>query len=81
MNRLINQFWRVRRRLVRHRAVGVGKRIHGRRRARAIRGIPKKKGLINWSKKLSIMVSFRILFLAFLCFEVRIHLGRHALLL
>lgn len=47
VNRLINQFCSVKRRLVRHRAVGVGKRIHGRRRAKAIKGIPRKRGLIN----------------------------------
>lgn len=61
--------------------MGVGKRIHGRRRARAIRGIPRKKGLINWSKKLNVMVSFRILFLVFLYFGGKFHLEKHVLLL
>lgn len=47
----------------------MGKSSHGRVRARPIRGIPRKRGLINWSKKLSIMVSFRSLFGVSLCFE------------
>lgn len=69
VNRLINQFCRVISRLLSHRAEGVGKRIQGRLRARAIRGIPKNEGLMNWSKKLSVMVRFRALFWVFLCFE------------
>ncbi len=28
----------------------------------AIRGIPKYEGLMNWSKKLSVMIRFRALF-------------------
>lgn len=69
VNRPMNQFCRVSRRLFNHRSVGVGKRIQGRVRARAIRGMPMKTGDINWSKKLSAMVSFRVLFWVFLCFE------------
>lgn len=60
VNRLMNHPWRVIRRLFSHRAEGVGKRIHGRVNATAISGIPKYVGLINWSKKLSVMVSFRV---------------------
>lgn len=33
---------------------------HGRLSARAIRGIPRCVGLMNWSKKLRIMVRFRV---------------------
>ena len=55
MNRLINHPWRVRTRLFSHRAEGVGYRTHGRLRARAIRGIPRREGLENWSKKLSVI--------------------------
>ena len=65
MNRLMNQAWRVSRRLFNHRVEGVGNKIHGRRRARAIRGIPRKVGLINWSKKLSAMVSLMLVLLVF----------------
>lgn len=46
-NRPRNQFCRVRRRLLSQRSVGVGKRIQGRVRARAIRGIPRSTGDIN----------------------------------
>lgn len=60
VKRLINQLWSVRRRLSSQRPEGVGKRIHGKVRARMIRGIPMKTGLKNWSKKLSVMVSFRV---------------------
>lgn len=60
VNRLINQFCRVKRRLLAHRLVGVGYRTQGRSRARAIRGMPKEVGLRNWSKKLSVMVRFRV---------------------
>lgn len=47
----------------------------------AINGMPRKMGLINWSKKLSAMVSFRILFLVFPCFERSAHLEMCGLLL
>ena len=40
----------------------MGKRIQGRVRATAIRGIPRSVGLINWSKRLSVMFSFKALF-------------------
>ncbi len=62
VKRLINQFWRANIRLFSHRGDGVGNRIQGRVRARAIKGMPRNTGLINWSKKLSVMVSFRGLF-------------------
>lgn len=55
----MNQLCRVRRRLLSHRVVGLGKRAHGRVSAKAIRGMPRKTGLMNWSKKLSVMVSFK----------------------
>lgn len=47
VNRLINQPWRVSRRLFIHREDGAGKKIHGRRRAMAIRGMPRSVGLRN----------------------------------
>ena len=68
VKRLMNQFWSASRRLFSHRVEGVGKRIQGRLRARAIRGIPRKTGVANWSKKLSVMVSFRQLSWLFRCF-------------
>lgn len=55
----MNQLCRVSSRLFSHRVVGLGKSAHGSVNARAIRGIPRKTGLINWSKKLSVMVRFR----------------------
>lgn len=67
----MNQLWSVSRRLFSHREVGVGNRSHGRRRAKAIRGMPRYVGVINWSKKLSVMVRFRVLFWVFGCFAVR----------
>jgi len=59
-NRPMNQFCSVSSRLFNHRVVGVGKRIQGRVKAKAIKGMPRNTGLINWSKKLSVMVSFRV---------------------
>lgn len=44
-----------------------------------MRGIPRYVGLINWSKKLSIMVNFRVLFWVSLCFGVLGRLGRYVL--
>lgn len=41
-----------------------------------MRGTPRYVGLINWSKKLSIMVNFRALFWVSLCFGVLGRLGR-----
>lgn len=64
-NCLMNQFCRVRRWFFTQREEGAGKRTQGKVRARAIRGIPRYTGLINWSKKLSVMVSFRGLSLVF----------------
>lgn len=69
-NRPMNQFWSVSSRLFNHRVVGVGRSNQGRVSANAIRGMPKNTGLINWSKKLSAMVSFRVLLWVSLCFEV-----------
>lgn len=76
VNRLMNQLCRASKRLFNHRDVGVGKRIHGRVNARAIRGMPRKTGLINWSKKLSVMVSFKSLFWVFPRFEVWVRMGK-----
>ena len=59
-NRPMNQFCNVSSRLFNQRVVGVGNRIHGSVRASAIKGMPRNTGLINWSKKLSVMVSFRV---------------------
>lgn len=59
-NRPMNQFCSVRSRLFSQRVVGVGNKTQGRVRARAIKGMPRNTGLINWSKKLSVMVSFRV---------------------
>lgn len=47
VKRLMNQPWRVNRRLFSHRGAGEGKRSHGRIKAKAIRGMPKRVGLIN----------------------------------
>lgn len=47
VRRPINQFWRVSKRLFSHRVVGAGNRSQGRVRARVIKGIPRKTGLIN----------------------------------
>lgn len=47
VNRLINQLWSVKKRLFIHRDVGVGNNSQGRRRARAIRGMPRNTGLMN----------------------------------
>lgn len=76
VNRLINQFCSVSKRLFIHRTCGAGSRIQGSVRARAIRGIPSNEGLINWSKKLSVMVRIRALFWIFPCFEGRVRLGK-----
>ena len=59
-NRPINQFCNVRTRLFNHRVVGAGKRSQGKVRANPIKGTPRNTGLINWSKKLNVMVSFKI---------------------
>lgn len=56
---LRNHPWRVSIRLFSHRLVGEGKSSQGKLRATIIRGIPINVGLENWSKRLSVMVSFR----------------------
>lgn len=45
-----------------HRFPGEGRRRAGNVIAMRIRGIPRKDGLENWSKKLRFMVRFRELF-------------------
>jgi len=60
VKRAMNQLWRANTRLFIHRGVEDGKRTHGRTRAMAIRGMPRYEGDANWSKRLRIMVSFRI---------------------
>ena len=62
VNRLINHVWTVISRLFTHRDGGVGNSTHGSAIAMAMSGIPRKDGLANWSKKLTIMVSFRAQF-------------------
>jgi len=73
--RLMNQPCKVKSRLFNHRLVGAGNNNQGRLRARAIRGIPRYVGLINWSKKLRIMVRFRIVCGCFLCLVQKARLG------
>lgn len=62
---LINQLWRVIRRLFCQRLDGDGTKIHGRVSAMAISGMPRYVVLINWSNMFSAMVSFKCLFLNF----------------
>lgn len=59
VNRATNQLWKVSTRLLSQRRVGVGKSTHGRTSAGAIKGIPINQGLINWSKRLRVMVRVR----------------------
>lgn len=61
-------------RLLIHRDGGVGKSSHGSAIAIAISGTPRKDGLANWSKKLTIMVSLRVLFCVFLHLLGLVHL-------
>lgn len=75
VSRLMNQACRVSSRLFSHRPEGAGNNNQGRLRARIIRGTPRSMGLINWSKKLRIMVSFRLVCGCFLCFVGRARLG------
>ena len=49
----------VERRLVSHRLFGVGRSRAGNSIESRISGIPKRQGLVNWSKKLRFMVRFR----------------------
>lgn len=51
--------WRVERRLVTHRLVGEGNSRVGNSIEIRMSGIPRKQGLVNWSKKLRFMVSLR----------------------
>lgn len=60
--RLINWAWRVKKRLVAHRGAGEGKKYQGISKAKAIKGMPKRTGDKNWSKRLVIMVRFRCCF-------------------
>jgi len=62
VNRLINHAWRESKRLFNHRVEGAGNINQGREIARAARGIPRYEGLINWSKRLTVMVRLRSLF-------------------
>lgn len=80
VNWLIDQFCVVKSRLLNHRRAGVGNSNHGRRKAKYMRGMPSRVGLINWSKKLIIMVRIRGIFLAFECFEMWAHLGINGLM-
>lgn len=59
MKRLMNALCSVSSRLFNHRVVVVGYKIEGKVSANAIRGIPKYVVLINWSKKLTLRVSFK----------------------
>ena len=54
-----NHSWRVERRLVIHRLPGVGSNRVGNSNESRIKGIPKRHGLVNWSKKLKFMVRFK----------------------
>lgn len=54
-----NHDWRVKSRLVIHRLFGVGSNRAGNSIEIRTRGIPRKHGLANWSKKLKFMVRFR----------------------
>lgn len=73
VNRLINQPCRLDRRLFSQRGDGEGNKTQGRVRAIAIKGIPISVGLANWSKKLSVMVSFRALFWEYLYSGGKVH--------
>ena len=59
--------------------MGAGKKIQGRVRATASSGTPRYVGDINWSKRLTVMVSFRFLCLGFLCFVGMVHLEKYEL--
>lgn len=76
VKRLMNHPCRAKKRLLSHRVVGAGYIIQGRVIARAIRGTPRSEGLINWSKRLTVMVRFRILFWVFRRFGASVRLGR-----
>lgn len=57
--RLTNHSWRVETRLVIHRLLWDGRSRAGNVIAIRIKGIPRKDGLENWSKKLRFMVKFK----------------------
>lgn len=61
----INCAWRAETRFFSHPAVGVGYKTQGSVKAIMFNGIPKKTGLINWSKNPNAMVSFMNLLLIF----------------
>lgn len=61
--RLRSHSWRVDRRLVIHRLLGAGSSSAGNSIDGRIRGIPRRHGLVNWSKKLMIMVRVKGRFL------------------
>lgn len=70
-----DQVWMVRRRLEIHWFVGVGYRSQGRAIASIIRGMPRHVGDANWSKKLSIMVKFRLFLVLSVCWGPNIGLA------
>lgn len=72
VTRLMNHNCRVVSRLVIHRLSGEGRRRAGNVIEIKIKGIPRKEGLENWSKKLRFMVRFRVWCLGFLgpCWRV-----------
>lgn len=55
-----NHDWRVERRLVTHRLSGDGSSRAGNSSEIKIRGIPRRHGLVNWSKKLRFMVRLKV---------------------
>lgn len=59
----MNQSWRVERRFEIHWLLGDGSSSVGNNVETRISGIPRSDGLINWSKKLRFMVSFKKWFL------------------
>uniref|UniRef100_A0A8B9MZ73 Uncharacterized protein n=1 Tax=Accipiter nisus TaxID=211598 RepID=A0A8B9MZ73_9AVES len=54
--RWMNHNWSVERRLVIHRLVGEGSSRVGNSIEIRMSGMPRRQGLVNWSKKLKIMV-------------------------
>lgn len=54
-----NHSWRVESRLVTHRLSGAGSKRAGNNVESRISGIPRRHGLVNWSKKLRFMVRFK----------------------
>ena len=66
--RLVSHSWRVESRLVTHRLSWEGSSRAGKVIAIRIRGIPRREGLENWSKKLRFMVRFKGMWLKLLVF-------------